>query len=120
MKTHLREKYCKDMDVLDAQQKIQKLGQNLTKWEADKIAEELQNLRKLLNATENLVLSSSEDKENLADNDEGLCNICMNNPIDCVILECGHMCSCLTCAKSLIECPICRRLVVRVFRTYTS
>ena len=34
----------------------------------DEIGEELQNLRRLLNATENLVFSSSEDKENLDGN----------------------------------------------------
>jgi len=116
MKTHLREKYCKDMDVLE-----RSTAEDPEAWtKLDEIAEELQKLRNLLNATENLVFSSSEDKENLADNDEGLCNICMDNPIDCVILECGHMCACSKCAKSLKECPICRRKVVRVVRTYTS
>jgi len=116
MKTHLREKYCKDIDVLE-----RSTAEDPEAWtKLDEITEELRNLRKLLNATENLVLSSGEDKENLDDNDEGLCNICMDNPIDCVILECGHMCACSKCAKSLKECPICRRKVARVVRTYTS
>ena len=64
MKTHLREKYCKDMDVLQ-----RSTAEDPEAWtKLDEIAEELQNLRRLLNATENLVLSSSEDKENLAGN----------------------------------------------------
>ena len=64
MKTHLREKYCKDMDVLE-----RSTANDPEAWtKLDEIAEELQKLRKLLNATENLVFSSSEDKENLAGN----------------------------------------------------
>ena len=61
MKTHLREKYCKDIDVLE-----RSTAEDPEAWtKLDEITEELRNLRKLLNATENLVLSSSEDKENL-------------------------------------------------------
>ena len=64
MKTHLREKYCKDMDVLE-----RSTAEDPEAWtKLDEIAEELQKLRRLLNATENLVFSSSEDKENLAGN----------------------------------------------------
>ena len=64
MKTHLREKYCKDIDVLE-----RSTAEDPEAWtKLDEITEELRNLRKLLNATENLVLSSSEDKENLDGN----------------------------------------------------
>ena len=64
MKTHLREKYCKDMDILQ-----RSTAEDPEAWtKLDEIGEELQNLRRLLNATENLVLSSSEDKENLDGN----------------------------------------------------
>ena len=49
--------------------------------------------------------------------DSELCNICMSNPIDCLILECGHMATCLTCAKSLSKCPICRKQIVRLVKT---
>ena len=64
MKTHLREKYCKDMDVLQ-----RSTAEDPEAWtKLDEIAEELQKLRRLLNATENLVFSSSEDKENLDGN----------------------------------------------------
>ena len=33
--------------------------------------------------------------------------------IDCVMLECGHMCTCTQCGKQMAECPICRQYVVR-------
>ena len=35
--------------------------------------------------------------------------------IDCVMLECGHMCTCTQCGKQMAECPICRQYVVRYF-----
>ena len=52
--------------------------------------------------------------------DSALCNICMSNPIDCLILECGHMATCLTCAKSLSKCPICRKEIVRIVKAFKS
>ena len=33
------------------------------------------------------------------DNDEDLCKICMENVINCVLLECGHLVTCLDCGK---------------------
>ena len=52
--------------------------------------------------------------------DEELCKICMDNPVDCVMLECGHMCTCTRCGKQMAECPICRQYVVRVVRTFKA
>lgn len=49
-----------------------------------------------------------------------LCKICMDAPIECVILECGHMATCMKCGKQLSECPICRQFVVRVVRTFRA
>jgi len=52
--------------------------------------------------------------------DEELCKICMDHPVDCVMLECGHMCTCTRCGKQMAECPICRQYVVRVVRTFKA
>lgn len=49
-----------------------------------------------------------------------LCKICMESIIDCVLLDCGHMVSCIKCGKQLAECPICRQNVVRVVRVFKS
>ncbi|KAF8563457.1 hypothetical protein P879_10088 [Paragonimus westermani] len=49
----------------------------------------------------------------------GECHICRDSPINCVILPCGHMATCMDCARRLPTCPICRKPVcqtVRVFR----
>lgn len=49
-----------------------------------------------------------------------LCKLCMDAPLDCVLLECGHITTCIECGKKLAECPICRRFVVRVVRTFKA
>ena len=58
--------------------------------------------------------------EELEVRDSDQCNICMSNPIDCLILECGHMATCLTCAKSLSKCPICRKEIMRLVKAFKS
>ncbi|CAG9861879.1 unnamed protein product [Phyllotreta striolata] len=49
-----------------------------------------------------------------------LCKLCMDAPLDCVLLECGHIATCIACGKKLAECPICRQYVVRVVRTFKA
>jgi len=52
--------------------------------------------------------------------DSGLCNICMENPVDSVILDCAHSSVCLSCSKNLKNCPICRQpinKVIKIFKT---
>lgn len=61
------------------------------------------------------------NEQNLDDiPDENLCKICMESIIDCVLLECGHMVSCVNCGKRLSECPICRQYVIRAVRIFKS
>jgi len=55
-----------------------------------------------------------------ADLDNNICKICYENPMDCVLLECGHMISCIKCGKVLAECPICRQNIVRAVRVFKS
>nr|CAD7459144.1 unnamed protein product [Timema tahoe] len=49
-----------------------------------------------------------------------LCKVCMDAPVECVMLECGHMATCTNCGKQLSECPICRQYVVRVVRIFKA
>lgn len=51
---------------------------------------------------------------------DDLCKICMDAPIECVLLECGHMATCTSCGKVLSECPICRQYIVRVVRFFKA
>ena len=55
------------------------------------------------------------------------CSVCLEQPIDCVLYTCGHMCMCYECAIGLhhasIEggsCPICRQAIRDVIKIYRS
>ncbi|KAL4625025.1 E3 ubiquitin-protein ligase NEURL1-like [Arapaima gigas] len=53
------------------------------------------------------------------------CTICCENPVDAVIYTCGHMCLCYTCGLKLKStssscCPICRKIITDVIKTYSS
>tara|TARA_B110001450_G_scaffold242821_1_gene253491 strand:+ start:3653 stop:3931 length:279 start_codon:yes stop_codon:yes gene_type:complete len=57
------------------------------------------------------------DKENLLWSFRDECCICMENPVQTAVLDCGHMNLCLRCANQLSgsqntnlrKCPICRQ-----------
>ncbi|XP_071946349.1 mitochondrial ubiquitin ligase activator of NFKB 1-like [Antedon mediterranea] len=59
-----------------------------------------------------------------AGNGEGtevdVCAVCLTNPRDCVILNCGHVCACQGCTEVLNppQCPICRQRIARVVPLY--
>lgn len=61
-----------------------------------------------------------EEGKPSAASDEHLCKVCMDSPIDCVLLECGHMVTCTKCGKRMSECPICRQYVVRAVHVFRS
>ncbi|XP_014477761.1 PREDICTED: E3 ubiquitin-protein ligase RNF34 isoform X1 [Dinoponera quadriceps] len=61
---------------------------------------------------------SRKDVEGLSE--EEICKICWDAPIECVILECGHMACCINCGKQMSECPICKQYVVRVVRFFKA
>ncbi|XP_069095573.1 E3 ubiquitin-protein ligase NEURL1 isoform X1 [Pleurodeles waltl] len=53
------------------------------------------------------------------------CTICYENMVDTVIYSCGHMCLCYTCGQKLKKmdnacCPICRRAIKDIIKTYRS
>ncbi|XP_054707159.1 E3 ubiquitin-protein ligase RNF34-like [Uloborus diversus] len=52
--------------------------------------------------------------------DENLCKICMEETIDSLLLDCGHMLTCYQCGKRLHDCPICRQIIIRVVRAFKS
>lgn len=57
--------------------------------------------------------------------DAGLCKICYDQPSSCALLPCRHHAFCYPCAVAVHGdnepvCPICRRTVDGVFRTYTA
>lgn len=75
----------------------------------------------LLKIVERLWKQEQRNKSNIESmDDDSMCKICMDSPIDCVMLECGHMCTCTQCGKQMAECPICRQYVVRVVKTFKA
>ncbi|XP_053333979.1 E3 ubiquitin-protein ligase rififylin isoform X1 [Clarias gariepinus] len=83
------------------------------KWELMERVTRLFNDQKDLH---NLVAEPAEP----SGQEENLCKICMDSPIDCVLLECGHMVTCSKCGKRMSECPICRQYVVRAVHVFRS
>ncbi|KAK2660188.1 hypothetical protein Ddye_006721 [Dipteronia dyeriana] len=57
--------------------------------------------------------------------DAKLCVICYDDQRNCFFVPCGHCATCYDCAKRIMDgeskmCPICRRLVHKVRRLFTS
>lgn len=46
------------------------------------------------------------------------CSVCMVSNVEVAFDPCGHLCSCVKCAKKLIQCPICRKNVSKHLRVY--
>lgn len=40
---------------------------------------------------------------------EMICRVCMDNPFNVVLVPCGHLAVCASCAERCKDCPICRR-----------
>jgi len=106
---------AEDLQELSAKQMKDMLAMNRVNFKG---VVEKQELLKIVERVWRQHIRSTEEKDKLEDED--LCKICMDNPVDCVMLECGHMCTCIGCGKQMSECPICRQFVVRVVKTFKS
>ncbi|KDO68831.1 hypothetical protein CISIN_1g019223mg [Citrus sinensis] len=47
-----------------------------------------------------------------------LCVICLEQEYNAVFVPCGHMCCCIICSWHLTNCPLCRRRIDQVVRTF--
>lgn len=56
----------------------------------------------------------------VADEEMDLCQICYSEEQDAVFCDCGHVCSCVTCAKQVDLCPICRKTIKSVIKIYRT
>ncbi|XP_051537478.1 E3 ubiquitin-protein ligase rififylin-like [Myxocyprinus asiaticus] len=116
-----------DIEGLSVRQLKEILGRNFVnyqgcceKWELMEKVTHLFNDQKDLH---NLVSNTKKEADDPAEpsgQEENLCKICMDSPIDCVLLECGHMVTCSKCGKRMNECPICRQYVVRAVHVFRS
>ena len=49
-----------------------------------------------------------------------VCKICFDRTIDTVLLPCAHSLLCQLCASAVTDCPICRKSVSQVVRTFAT
>ncbi|XP_041096925.1 E3 ubiquitin-protein ligase rififylin isoform X2 [Polyodon spathula] len=119
-------KELEDIDALTVRQLKEILARNFVnykgcceKWELMERVTRLYNEQKEL---QDLVASNGTNRDTAPHpgSEENLCKICMDSPIDCVLLECGHMVTCTKCGKRMSECPICRQYVVRAVHVFKS
>ncbi|XP_027176330.1 E3 ubiquitin-protein ligase SP1 [Coffea eugenioides] len=47
-----------------------------------------------------------------------LCVICLEQEYNSVFVPCGHMCCCMACSSHLTNCPLCRRRIEQVVKTF--
>ncbi|XP_031172852.1 E3 ubiquitin-protein ligase RNF34a isoform X2 [Sander lucioperca] len=120
----------RDVEDLSVRQLKEILARNFVnysgcceKWElverVGRLYRETQDNRRSRENVSSTVTSDGE-KSPLELHDDGLCRICMDGVIDCVLLECGHMVTCTKCGKRMNECPICRQYVVRAVHVFKS
>ncbi|KAE8354590.1 hypothetical protein BDV28DRAFT_78153 [Aspergillus coremiiformis] len=56
----------------------------------------------------------------VADEEMDLCQICYCEEQDALFNDCGHVCACVTCARQVDTCPICRRNIISVIKIYRT
>ncbi|RDW92888.1 putative MATH and UCH domain protein [Aspergillus mulundensis] len=56
----------------------------------------------------------------VADEEKDLCQICFGEEQDALFYDCGHVCACVTCARQVEICPICRKNILNVVKIYRT
>ncbi|XP_050418713.2 baculoviral IAP repeat-containing protein 7 [Patella vulgata] len=64
--------------------------------------------------------SSKLVRENEELKERRICKICMDAESNIVLLPCGHLVACESCAPALTKCPMCRKSVRGSVKTYLS
>lgn len=49
---------------------------------------------------------------------EDECKVCLAARADALIMLCGHLCCCTTCASALHTCPVCRGAIGRIIKVF--
>ncbi len=51
------------------------------------------------------------------------CCICMDSPINCILIPCGHKATCTSCANNIFErnkiCPLCKREISLIYKNFS-
>lgn len=62
----------------------------------------------------------SLEEENRRLKEARLCKVCLDTEVGVVFLACGHLATCVNCAPSLKDCPVCRSPIQACVRTFLS
>ncbi|KAE9970282.1 hypothetical protein BLS_004987 [Venturia inaequalis] len=54
----------------------------------------------------------------VAQNEERVCRICWEEAAESAFYDCGHVVACLTCARRVESCPVCRRRVLGAVKLF--
>jgi len=84
-----------------------------TQYESQRLLAELKDRRQAAAAADMDITSSGS----------AICVVCLSQPREVVLLNCGHICLCGDCSAALPLpklCPICRQPVDRIIPTYVS
>tara|TARA_R110002003_G_scaffold159_4_gene13753 strand:- start:5349 stop:9092 length:3744 start_codon:yes stop_codon:yes gene_type:complete len=49
---------------------------------------------------------------------ERMCRICWDEPAEAAFYDCGHVVACLSCAREVQNCPVCRKRVLSAMKLY--
>ncbi|RWS10821.1 putative inhibitor of apoptosis-like protein [Dinothrombium tinctorium] len=64
---------------------------------------------------------SCSQSSNNSDKEERLrCKICLDREVGVLFLPCGHVVACTQCAPGVVDCPICRKAIKGIVRTFFS
>ncbi|KAK7493127.1 hypothetical protein BaRGS_00015648, partial [Batillaria attramentaria] len=48
------------------------------------------------------------------------CKVCLTEPIDTILMPCGHLVVCETCARNVTQCPLCRERIRATAKVHMS
>ncbi|KAK7493122.1 hypothetical protein BaRGS_00015643 [Batillaria attramentaria] len=48
------------------------------------------------------------------------CKVCLSEPIDTILVPCGHLVVCETCARNVTQCPLCRERIRATAKVHMS
>eukprot|EP01102_Stenamoeba_stenopodia_P000536 TRINITY_DN1052_c0_g1_i1.p1 TRINITY_DN1052_c0_g1~~TRINITY_DN1052_c0_g1_i1.p1 ORF type:complete len:783 (-),score=150.58 TRINITY_DN1052_c0_g1_i1:76-2424(-) len=118
-----------EQQVLDLQNKVQEEREKADRIERTGRQDLMAYHKRLAQRTEQLqeILQTQGEKgdtlekllaELKKENSSGLCLVCIDNKVDCMLLPCRHYYLCTICARVLDKCPVCRSRIDQRITSY--
>ena len=108
-----------DEDIGEAAHNLSKLSVNSPTSQPNIVSNFLSLVLKWAEADNNCFNSLQGSLEATEYSDTGsMCVVCMDAPLEMVLIPCRHMCVCEGCSKHLISCPMCRRTVQDALKVF--